>query len=260
MNTSMAPHDILVQATDLALGYAQRTVLRHVTFTVRAGECWFCLGLNGAGKTTLLRALLGAQRPQAGQLWLHPSLEGRQRVGFVPQRCELNPALSTTVREFVLLGTVGTRQTRREQRTHLAWALARVDLNGMGKRDYWSLSGGQQQRALVARALIRRPHVLILDEPTTGFDPPTMESFLRCLADLNREEGVTLFCVTHDLTLVVRYATHLVLLSEGRAVSGSSQEVLNRQTLTSIYGVGIEIMQDAAGRAAVQIVLPGGTP
>ena len=256
----MASPHILVQATDLALGYAQRTVLRQVTFTIRAGECWFCLGVNGAGKTTLLHTLLGVQRPQAGQVWRHPSLAGRQRVGFVPQRCDLNPALSTTVREFVLLGTVGTRQTRRQQRAHLAWALTRVGLEGMETRDYWSLSGGQQQRALVARALIRRPHVLLLDEPTTGFDPPTMEAFLRCLANLNREEGVTLFCVTHDLTLVVRYATHLVLLYGESAVAGSCQEVLNRQTLTRIYGVGVDITQDATGLATVQIVLPGGTP
>ena len=260
MTTPMAPRDILVQGTNVGLGYARRRVVGEVTFTVGAGACWWCLGVNGAGKTTLLRALLGVQRPQAGHLWLHASLADRQRVGFVPQRCALNPALSTTVREFVRLGTVGIRQTRRERRAHLVWALARVGLDGMEQRDYWSLSGGQQQRVLVARALIRRPHFLILDEPTTGFDPPTLESFLHCLAVLNREEGVTLCWVTHDVSLAVRYATHLVLLAAQRAVSGSCQEVLTKATLRSIYGVGVDIGQDAAGRATVQIVLPGDPP
>jgi len=248
---------MLVKATGLALGYARRTVLHDIHLEMRAGECWFCLGLNGAGKTTLLRALLGAVRPQAGQLWLHPHLAGRQGEGFVPQRCELNPTLSTTVREFVLLGTVGTPQRRQERHTHLQWALTHVGLAGMARRDYWSLSGGQQQRALVARALIRRPRLLLLDEPTSGLDPPTTEAFLQCLAMLNRQEGVTLFCVTHDLTLIVRYATHLVLLSNGRAVAGPMQHVLTRHALASVYGTNIEVTHDATGVATVRVVRLG---
>jgi ABC-type Mn2+/Zn2+ transport system ATPase subunit len=111
----MQPAEVLVKATGLALGYAQSTVLHNVNLEVRAGEFWFCLGLNGAGKTTLLQALLGVHRPTMGELWFHPHLVGRQRVGFVPQQCQLTPTLSTTVQEFVLLGTVGTPQRRRER-------------------------------------------------------------------------------------------------------------------------------------------------
>ena len=253
----MQPAEVLVKATGLALAYAQRTVLHDVNLEVRAGEFWFCLGLNGAGKTTLLQALLGAHRPQTGELWLHPHLAGRQRVGFVPQQCELNPTLATTVREFVLLGTVGTQQRRRERHAHLQWALAHVGLEGMARYDYWSLSGGQQQRALVARALIRRPRLLLLDEPTSGLDPPATEVFLQCLAALNRQEGVTLFCVTHDLTLVVRYATHLVLLSGGKAIAGPAPEVLTRRTLASVYGATIAVTHDAAGLATVRVARLG---
>ena len=253
----MQPAEVLVQATDLSLGYAQRTVLHDVNLAVRSGEFWFCLGPNGAGKTTLLQALLGMVRPHRGQLWLHVQLAGRQRVGFVPQRCELNPTLSTTVREFVLLGTVGTPQRRQERHAHLQWALTHVGLEGMARRDYWSLSGGQQQRALVARALIRRPQLLLLDEPTSGMDPPTTEAFLHCLVMLHRQEGVTLFCVTHDLTLAVRYATHLVLLVSGRAVAGPAQEVLTRHTLASVYGTNIEVTRDAAGVATVRVARLG---
>jgi ABC-type Mn2+/Zn2+ transport system ATPase subunit len=253
----MQPAEVLVKATGLSLGYAQRTVLHDINLEVRAGEFWFCLGLNGAGKTTLLQALLGAVRPQKGELWLHPHLAGRQRVGFVPQQCALNPTLATTVREFVLLGTVGTQQRRRERHAHLQWALAHVGLEGMARYDYWSLSGGQQQRALVARALIRRPRLLLLDEPTSGLDPPATEAFLQCLAVLNRQEGVTLCCVTHDLTLVMRYATHLVLLSGGKAIAGPTPEVLTRRVLASVYGANIELTHDAAGRATVRVARLG---
>ena len=127
----------------------------------------------------------------------------------------------------------------------------------MARRDYWSLSGGQQQRALVARALIRQPRLLLLDEPTSGLDPPTTEAFLHCLAMLNRHEGVTLFCVTHDLTLVVRYATHLVLLSNGKAIAGPAQEMLTRHTLASVYGANIEVIHDTAGTANVRVARLG---
>jgi ABC-type Mn2+/Zn2+ transport system ATPase subunit len=254
----MQPAEVLVKATEVSLGYAQRTVLHGVNLEVRSGEFWFCLGLNGAGKTTLLQALLGAQCPQTGQLWLHPQLVGRQRVGFVPQRCALNPTLSTTVREFVLLGTVGTRQRRQERRAHLQWALTQVGLEGLERRDYWSLSGGQQQRALVARALIRRPRLLLLDEPTSGLDPPATEALLQCLAVLHRQEGVTLCCVTHDLTLAVRYATHLVLLASGTAVAGPAHEVLTRHRLASVYGANIAVTQDATGVATVRVARLGG--
>jgi iron complex transport system ATP-binding protein len=98
---------------------------------------------------------------------------------------------------------------------------------------------------------------LLLDEPTSGLDPPTTEAFLQCLALLNRQEGVTLFCVTHDLTLVVRYATHLVLLSSGKAVAGLAQEILTRHSLASVYGANIEVIHDAAGTATVRVARLG---
>ncbi|MBM3224521.1 MAG: metal ABC transporter ATP-binding protein [Candidatus Tectomicrobia bacterium] len=253
----MQPPNVLVQATALSLGYAQRPVLRDVHFTIRTGEFWFCLGLNGAGKTTLLQALMGGVRPQAGQLAWHPGLRGRQSIGFVPQQCALNPTLPTTVREFVLLGTVGTSQGWRERRTALHWALTRVGLAALAQQNYWSLSGGQQQRALVARALVRRPQLLLLDEPTSGFDPPTTEELLHCLATLNRQEGVSLFCVTHDLTLVMRYATHLALLAQGQVWAGPVQSILQQHTLTNVYGTAITVTHDVHGAATVHVARAG---
>lgn len=243
----------LVQATALTLGYAHRPVLQDLSLTLHPGEFWCCLGLNGAGKTTLLHTLLGALAPQQGQLWRHPALTTQHGLGFVPQRCALNPTLPTTVQEFVLLGTVGTTQRRRERQAHLHWALARVGLDGMARRDYWSLSGGQQQRALVARALIRRPRLLLLDEPTSGFDPPTTEVLLDCLATLQRDERVTVFCVTHDLPLMVRYATHLLLLADGRGIAGPASEVLTPDALASVYGTAVTVQHDASGIATVRV-------
>lgn len=249
--------DIVLKATGLTVGYARRTVLESVTVECRKGEFWFFIGPNGSGKTTLIRAILGILRPWGGQLWLHPELARREGIGFVPQRCDLNPALPTTVREFVVLGLAGLRLGAKEEAERLDWALHEVGLEGMAKRDYWSLSGGQRQRALVARALVRRPNLLILDEPTNGLDLSTEDSFLRLLADLNRREHLTLFFVTHDIAIAARYATHLAFFYSGSVESGPREQALNRAVLERVYGVGVEVTRDPSGAVAVRVYPPG---
>ena len=170
----------LLEASDLCVGYGDHLVLRGVNLSIRRGEFWFVLGPNGSGKTSFLQTVLGEIPVASGRIELRA---GHERLGFVPQRCEINPALPTTVREFVRLGAVGARVDAGA----LDRALGRVNLGGMARKDFWSLSGGQRQRALLARALIRRPAVLVLDEPTNGLDLPTEDALLRFLAGLHRD-------------------------------------------------------------------------
>ena len=132
MSQRAEDHEVIVKTTGLRLGYGQRVVLAQVNVEIRAGEFWFFLGPNGEGKTTLLRAILGMIPPQAGQLWVHPELGHRERIGFVPQRCDINPTLPTTVREFVLLGLVGIHTDRNDETSRLEWALDKVGLSGLG--------------------------------------------------------------------------------------------------------------------------------
>jgi ABC-type Mn2+/Zn2+ transport system ATPase subunit len=223
--------------TDVSLGYGARTVLQHLHFEVRPGEFWFFLGPNGGGKTTLLKAVLGLLPPQVGQLWLAPAFASRERLGFVPQRCDLNPTLPTTVREFVLLGLVGIKVSRAEQNERLAWALEKMGLSGLAGQNYWSLSGGQRQRALVARALVRRPTLLVLDEPTNNLDLPTEDALLQLLDALNKEEDLTVLFVSHNVSIAARYATHVGLLYAGNLLSGPRPQVLTADNLARIYGV-----------------------
>lgn len=239
--------EVLLAASSLRLGYGRAVVLDNVTFEARCGDFWCLLGPNGSGKTSFVRAVLGIHVPLAGTLRLHAALAGRETIGFVPQRCDLNPALPTTVREFVLLGLVGTRTPRREHGERLGWALERVGLSGMERRGYWSLSGGQRQRALVARALVRRPRLLILDEPTSGLDLPTEQVLLDFVARLHREEGLTVLFVTHDLRVAYHHATHVALFSQGTVRAGAAVQMLTRPALEGTFGVHVDLPSHRLG-------------
>ena len=215
---------------------------------IREAEFWFLLGPNGAGKSTLLAAILGRLAPMEGTIRRRSELAGAHRIGFVPQRWDLNPSLPTTVREFVSLGLVGIPGARRAARERMAWALERSGLAQMPGRDYWSLSGGQRQRALLARALIRHPSIFIVDEPTNGLDPSSQELLMGALADLNANERLTILFVTHDLPLAARYASHVALFLDGTIEAGPVADVLRPDLMRRAYGLPIDLHTEAIGR------------
>lgn len=243
----------LLKTEGLHLGYGRLPVLQNVNLEVRPGEFWFFLGPNGAGKTTLLKALLEEIRPQQGRILTDPGLYRRDNLGFVPQRCDLNPTLSTTVREFVLLGLVGLRAHRRDREARLAWALDQAGLGGMAEKDYWSLSGGQRQRALVARALVRRPRILFLDEPTRGLDLAAEDALMQSLTDLNRRESLTVLFITHDLTLAARYASHVALFHNGKVEGGPIADAMNPERLLLTYGVPLSVSHEVTGQVTISM-------
>ena len=229
--------DIVLQTTNLSVGYGNFVVLGRINLTIRTGELWFVLGRNGAGKTTLLQTLLGLLKPQTGRLYRHIP----NGVGFVPQRCDINPTLPITVREFVGLGLVGTGLNRATRREYLDRALSMLDLDQLVQKNYWTLSGGQRQRALVARALVRRPALLILDEPTNNLDLTAENDFLQTLTDIHRQENNTCLFVTHNLGIAERHATHIGLVAQGTLIAGPKAEVLNESNLDRVYGRGQRI-------------------
>lgn len=225
----------ILRAEGLAVGYGSREVLRGVDLAVGEGEFWFFLGPNGSGKTTLVKALLGDLAPHGGKVVRDPSFRGRSSVGFIPQRCDLNPVLPTTVREFVSLGLAGLRVPRAQERARIGEALGKAGLEHLEARSYWTLSGGQRQRALIARALVRRPRLLFLDEPTNGLDPAVAASLTRTLARLHGDEGLTLIFVTHETALAERHATHAALIRAGRVEAGARSDVVTQRRLAELY-------------------------
>ena len=249
----MEAKDFVFKMNGLSVAYGNRTVLKDVNLVVRPGEFWFLLGTNGVGKTTLLMVLLGILDPLQGSLELHPEFAHRGFIGFVPQRCDLNPTLPTTVKEFVLLGLAGIRIDKKERTNRLSWALDKMNLKEMGEKSYWSLSGGQRQRALVARALIRRPRFLIADEPNMNLDLPAAYALMEALKDLNQKENLTVLFVTHDLTLAARYATHVALFLDGRVQVGARHDVLNPKDLEQTFGIRISVFEEPKGALCVRL-------
>lgn len=228
--------DVIYRASNVALGYDHHVILRGVNLEIHSGQFWSFLGPNGSGKTTLLRGFLGKLKARAGTLQAPPTIDGVAPVGFVPQRCEINPTLPITLGEFVGLGLVGTRLGKVARRERLAWVLETLWLPALARQSYWTLSGGQRQRALIARALVRRPRVLVMDEPTNNLDVGAEGAVLKTLSDFCTQCRTACLCVTHDLGLAERYATHVGLVADGGVLAGVREDVLTRANLERLYG------------------------
>ena len=241
--------DVIYRASNVALGYDHHVILRGVNLEIHSGQFWSFLGPNGSGKTTLLRGFLGELKARAGTFQAPPSIDGVAPVGFVPQRCEINPTLPITLGEFVGLGLVGTRLSKAARRERMAWVLEVLWLPALARQSYWTLSGGQRQRALIARALVRRPRVLVMDEPTNNLDVDAESVVLKTLSDFCIQYHAACLCVTHDLGLAERYATHVGLGAEGGVLAGVREDVLTRANLERLYGSVPRGSQAAASEA-----------
>ena len=240
-------------AEQVTLAYGRRTVLADVNLAIRRGEFWALLGPNGEGKSTLIKALLGAVKPVRGKIFLRADFQRRTRLALVPQECEVNPSVPTTVREFVLSGLVGITVNGTQRDARLKGVLDLMAITHLRERSLWTLSGGQRQRALVARALIRDPLLLIVDEPTAGLDLAAAASLLDAITSLSREQGITIVFVTHDLGIAAKHATHAALLRGGKLTGGPLKEVFTPANLSRTFGVPVAVHHDAQGCVHVAV-------
>jgi len=236
----------------VTLGYGRNVVLSDVSLQIHQGDFWCLLGPNGEGKTSLIKALLGALKPKRGKILLRADFARRTRIGLVPQESEVNSVVPTTVEEFVLTGTVGLALDAHARKGRLKRVLEIMGLQRLRSGDFWTLSGGQRQRALVARALIRDPLLLIVDEPTAGLDLAAATSLLETITDLSQHKGITVIFVTHDLNIAAQRATHIALFRRGRLTSGPLSDVLTPSNLEATFGMPVEVLRDAAGRVSVR--------
>jgi zinc transport system ATP-binding protein len=212
---------IAIELKGVSFGYrAGQRVLEDVSLRVAEGEFVAIAGPNGGGKTTLVRIVLGLERPGSGEALLFGEsaqrFSRRRMLGYLSQRAELGGDAPATVREVVSAGRLATGRLlgplRRRDREVVAQAIARVGLTTVADVPLRTLSGGMQQRAFIAKALAGEPSVLVLDEPTTGVDAESQESFAGLLDELHSDLGVTILYVSHEFGAVEAVVQRLLLV------------------------------------------------
>lgn len=233
--------EALIDLTGVSAGYGRTTVLHDVTLHIDASAFTGIVGPSGAGKTTLLRVLLGLIEPSSGTRSTAPNL----RVAYVPQLETVDWKFPVTVFECVLMARTEHRfwpWPSREERTAVSKVLDRLGIGDLADRHIRELSGGQQQRMFLARALLREPQVLLLDEPTSGVDINTRHDVLHLLADLH-DEGMAIILTTHDLNGMAAHLPHLVCVNGHIIAEGTPHEVIVPQVLEETFGAQLEVLQ-----------------
>ena len=200
----------LLSLREVTVKLGATLVLDNVDLAVAAGEIVTLIGPNGAGKTTLLRVALGLLQPASGELWAQPHL----RVGYMPQRIAVDPALPLTVRRFLAMAApdAGARVEK---------TLARVGASRTLRTPIQSISGGEMQRVLLARALLRDPELLVLDEPSQGVDLTGQEELFALITGIRDECGCGVLMVSHDLHLVMSSTDRVVCLNRTVCCTGA---------------------------------------
>ena len=217
----------LITCQDLSLGYDGKEIVHNLNFTVNAGDYLCIVGENGSGKSTLMRTILCLQAPLGGQVLTGGGLAVNE-IGYLPQQTVVQRDFPASVWEIVLSGCQA--RSRGAFYSPAEKALARENIEKLGlapltRRCYRELSGGQQQRVLLARALCATRKVLLLDEPVSGLDPKVTAELYRLIEQLNREDGITIIMISHDISAALKYASHILHIGD-TVFFGTKQEYL----------------------------------
>lgn len=235
----------IVTVQGLSFQYNSSEVLADISFSLTAGDYVGIVGPNGSGKTTLIKVILGFLEPSTGRISLfgyRPSaLPAWHKVGYLPQKLNsFNPHFPATVREIVALGLLSLKRFPRRiskfDNIAIDNALSLMDILPIKNELIGELSGGQQQRALIAKALVSEPELLILDEPTTALDPEAREKFFSTLQSLNEHKKVTIVIITHDLGTIGKYASRLLYLDKRVIFYGTFDSFCLSSDMTDYFG------------------------
>ncbi len=245
----------VIEINNLTAGYRDRVVLRRVNLRVHEGELVSIVGPNGSGKTTLLKCIVNIIKPREGSVKIFgrdvnsiPRRELYSIVSYLPQETIPPPSLMT-VYEYVLLGRIqslaGRLTVEKEDHDAVLETAKMLDIEDKLSRRMSELSGGERQLVYIAQALVRKPRVLLLDEPLNHLDLRNQVKVMRLLRELVRKVNLTVLIVVHDLNQAARYSDRLVLMSEGQVIcEGSPDEVLVPELLQKVYGVKFRVVYD----------------
>ncbi|WP_034630955.1 metal ABC transporter ATP-binding protein [Desulfotruncus alcoholivorax] len=228
-----------------------RCVLEDITFTVNEGDFIGVIGPNGAGKTTLLRLILGLLQPARGQVKLfgaNPAALKRlnRKVGYLPQKSGFDRRFPLSVKDVVLLGFFGeTGLFKSPGQPEKKWSeevMQRLGLAGHQDRPIGEVSGGQQQLAFLASALVSKPKLLILDEPTNGLDPAAQNRFYNLVREMQEFLSLTVITVSHDLATISANADNIICINRTMHIHGSPAEVFKHLSESHIYRCEFDLL------------------
>lgn len=215
---------VLIKLDDVSKQFADNTVLANISLSISCNRIITLIGPNGAGKTTLVKVVLGLLAADSGAIMRSPTL----RIGYMPQKLIIEPTLPMTVGRFLQFAEPDPSLCRA--------ALARTGIPRLLDYPVQSLSGGETQRMLLARALLRRPNLLVLDEPVQGVDINGQEALYNLIASLRNELGCAIFMVSHNLHLVMAATDEVICLNQHVCCSGSPQQVSIDPAFVELFG------------------------
>ncbi len=223
----------IIEIKHLNFAYQREKVLTDISLTVRSGDFLGLIGQNGSGKSTLLKLLLGLLKPKSGEVLLFgqrvESFKDWSQIGYVAQKSNFSSnGFPVTVYEVLRMTGVATEEIER--------VLALSSLQSKKDRLLTELSGGQQQRVFIARALLNRPKLLILDEPTVGVDGNSQIKFYELLRKLNQEEQLTIILVSHEIDIIAREVSKVACINQSLVYHGHPKELLEDNLIEKLYG------------------------
>jgi zinc/manganese transport system ATP-binding protein len=245
---------------------ARRPIWSDVSIRMERGEFVALLGANGSGKSTLLKVVLGALPLSSGTVSVlgRPAGAANRAIGYLPQRRSFEEGTRLRGSDIVRLGLDGDRwgvplplvwgrpgARRRAARARVEEVIELVGARPYAQRPIGELSGGEQQRLLIAQALVRRPELLLLDEPLDSLDLPTQAAVAALVHDVCSRAGVAVLLVAHDVNPLLAYIDRVVYLAGGRAVEGPVEQVITSEKLTQLHGVPVEVLRASDGRLVV---------
>lgn len=220
----MSAQHTLIEASALCKQFAEHVVLENVDFRIRPEEVVTIVGLNGCGKTTLLRILLGLEKADSGKVTRKEGL----RIGYLPQKFHIDPVLPMTVEVFLRLGAEGNGAFEE--------AVKELEISGLLRKALNALSGGETQRVLLARALMRKPDILVLDEPVQGVDITGQTALYQLIAKISKRHKCAVLMVSHDLHLVMASTDHVICINRHVCCSGHPHKVSKDPAFLKLFG------------------------
>jgi zinc/manganese transport system ATP-binding protein len=254
-----------VRFADASVRRGGTVIWANVTLEVAPGEFVAVLGPNGVGKSTLVQAALGLLPLSAGSATVldrPPGAAGRD-IGYLPQRRSFDASLRVRGLDVVRLGADGERwgvpvpggahfsPARRAMRRRVEEVIELVGATPFASRPIGEVSGGEQQRLLIAQALVRRPQLLLLDEPLDSLDLPNQAAVASLVSGICRQLGITVLLVAHDVNPILPYLDRVIYMAHGGAVAGRAEEVITSETLSALYDTPIEVLHASDGRLVV---------